>query len=416
MSTTASVARKVATVTGRRRASGLFEPMRKAAVQIVQHRMMTDEEKQEWAATVTKPWQIENGNLLSQITEERKQRMLIESLQSKLQEKINTLEVDLKENQSVLARTRESLEQLSLPVHPTYGALLAQSGNRRVFATCPKRIINKELFPAYHSQRSFRPERAETIAASIRKDDRFNGFPGMISMFELVGEAAAETRGNQVRGIVDGQHRVGAIEKLLTSGHWPEDRKVITEVYSVSDPADAARLFLQINKMQPVLDVDMVPIQAAIAESTVNGLVGGGDEGSTATGSGELTEERLRIKDEVMIKTEVDACVARLERMFPNMFKESPKCRPPHVHADTLRDILFKNAEARASAKKGADAMMAFIMSKNQSVKQSLMGSSAANATGGTSGGTATSKIQESKEFAKANTNGFYLGMSKSWY
>jgi hypothetical protein len=348
---------------------------------MVQQSMMTEEEKQEWASTVSAPWQKENRALLSMLEEERRSLAVLQRVREQTERKADSLEHELAERQAALVKVHETLNQLRAPLHPTYGQLLLESGNRRVFAACPKRLTNKELFPTYHAQRAYRPERAELIAASVRKDDRFKGFPGMISMFELVGQAAAETRGNQVRGIVDGQHRIGAVEKLLSSGHWPEDRKVVIEVFSVEDPADAARLFMQINKMQPVLDVDMVPIQAAVAESL--------EQAADA-------EEVTRIKEETAIKAEIDACVAGFEVKYAALFKETPRCRPPHVHADSLRDALFKHTEARASAKKGAGELMRFIMRKNEEIKDLIA-------------------TNDSREAAKARANSFYLGMSKAW-
>lgn len=40
-------------------------------------------------------------------------------------------------------------------------------------------------------------------------------------------------------------------------------------------------------------------------------------------------------------KKVIDGVVKRLAQMFPEMFKPSERCRPPHLHRDTLRNKLF---------------------------------------------------------------------------
>lgn len=69
----------------------------------------------------------------------------------------------------------------------------------------PNNICDARLVPVWNLQRSFRIDRAETIAkAKLKRPDM--GFPGVISIYELAGASAADGRG--FRAIIDGQHRV----------------------------------------------------------------------------------------------------------------------------------------------------------------------------------------------------------------
>ena len=38
----------------------------------------------------------------------------------------------------------------------------------------------------------------------------------------------------------------------------------------------------------------------------------------------------------------LDSAVAALAGKFPTMFKETPKCKRPHLNVDNLRDALFQ--------------------------------------------------------------------------
>ncbi len=43
-------------------------------------------------------------------------------------------------------------------------------------------------------------------------------------------------------------------------------------------------------------------------------------------------------------KAHIDEACERLRKAYPDMFKPSERCRPPHVHRDTLRNRLFHHA------------------------------------------------------------------------
>lgn len=335
---------------------------------------MTDEEKETLAMSISQP---KLKMLEAQIVEQtNKTSSLLQDL-GQFREQTVGLEKSLEEANSRIKQKEHALMTLQT-VHPTYGKLLAEMGNRRVFATFPERLCNSELFPTYEAQRAFRPERAEAIATSIRRDDRFSGFPGMVTLFEFVGEVAAQTRGHQVRGIVDGQHRVGAIRLLMESGHWPKNRLVATEVFTVREHSDAARLFMDINKMEPVKDIDMVGIKLDVAESQA---------------------ERAALEEELVIKSAVDVVIQRMQIKYAKMFSLSENCRVPNVHADTFRNALFKSLEARKVAKEqGTAGLEAWLKERNTEIKKDVNKSSSGTAA-----------------LEKAEANDFYFGMVKNF-
>lgn len=348
--------------------------------------MITEDHRESIAQPFMEPFRKKTQQLEGDLLKANQKIVGLEQEKMISKETVGNLNQELASKNQILENVVGELQMLKAPVHPTYGRLLTHSGNRRVFAAKPKKLCNKELFPTYLAQRSFRPERADAIAESMRKDDRFHGFPGVISMFELYGEAAAATRGHQVRGIVDGQHRIGAIERLLQTQQWPEDREVIIEVYSISDPADAGRLFRQINKSQPVFDIDLVPVDTSIAENS--------ESVAPAAISEEQQKERAILKEQNRVKTVIDNVTSNLQQMYPEMFKPSQKCRPPHVNVDVLRQALFESGEAR-KALQSEERLLEFVMQKNDELQKQKYAPSAA--------------------LDKAKSYGFFLGMVKTW-
>lgn len=330
----------------------------------------------------------------AQLVSPEQQRLLAQA--QVLADENRFLKEKLAKTQSTLAQTREGQEQVLREqtakdellrdrnaqlellsqrgtCHPLYGELLFQAGNRRIFSTPPTRILNKELFPIYLHQRAYQSHRAEQMAQSIRKDDRFAGFPGAIIAFELEGEAAAATKGNQVRGIVDGQHRIGAIELLVKSGHWPETRPVLMEVHTTPDPLDAARLFKQINKMQPVLDIDLAVVEAEIL----------GDKAKP---------------EHFKVKAVIDQVAETLRMQFPEMFKPSMKCQIPHVNIDVLRNKIFQDEQLRAIAQdSGPDGLLEYLLKVNDKISKLEV------------------KAFPKKGYEKAVKHGFFLGMGVEW-
>ena len=147
----------------------------------------------------------------------------------------------------------------------------------------------------------------------------------------------------QPRAIFDGQHRARAAMRLLSSSAVADgvtvkveeteanrphrassrlapkapltvsggsggmlgrhaDFDLIVEVYRVSSEAEIKKLYLEVNKGEVVKEIDLPDTLAPD------------------------------------LKSYIDGAVDKLTRSFPAMHKPSERCRPPHVHRDTLRN------------------------------------------------------------------------------
>ena len=194
-------------------------------------------------------------------------------------------------------------------VHPVFGKLVADLGYKRVYAMNPAMVCDPQKFPIWEFQRSFRRDRAIEIANFKQKDQRF-GFPGTIVGYEVEGaqeKADKRTVTAQIRGVLDGQHRIGGLQELLQRGAWPVEKPVLVEIFPVTSTDDAKDLFLEINQAQPVQAMD---------------LPGGSDGGA---------------------KNAINAACDALHEKYKPMFSSSMRCRPPHLHLDNLRQTIHDN-------------------------------------------------------------------------
>lgn len=290
--------------------------------------------------------------------------------------------------------TRTVVQQVEVPVpkpeeHPVLGEarsaptrpnqhtltpmqLLYDFGYKRVYATRATVLADPATISTWHQQRAFRPERAEAIARAKSRDASL-GLPGVVTLYELPG--------GRFRAIVDGQHRVGALRRLLLpeagqEGPWS---RVLVEVYSLPDEAHAERLFTEINSAQPVLPLDLPPSAGGAA---------------------------------VPHKAVLDAAVAALAAQYPAMFKASHSCKPPHLNVDALRDRLFQLDILAAHDLTTPDALLAWLASRNAALagltpeawdlRRPARKSAASDAT-------------FAKALAKAREHGFFLGVDSRW-
>jgi hypothetical protein len=132
-------------------------------------------------------------------------------------------------------------------LHPIMGERLIDLGYKSVFLTSVQSLARA---PIWEKQRILRPDRAARIAASKIQNGRADGIPGVITMYhnKLSGEV----------GIVDGQHRAGALLLLAQQGHWNEyARNIVVDVFTVDKEDDIAALFKEINSAEPVRLIDM---------------------------------------------------------------------------------------------------------------------------------------------------------------
>ena len=82
------------------------------------------------------------------------------------------------------------------------------------------RVEQLTAIPIWKRQRVYNSDRVKKIATDKAKSTQ-PGLPGIISLYEL---------GDGEHGVVDGQHRVGALALLLERGAWSADATVLVEV------------------------------------------------------------------------------------------------------------------------------------------------------------------------------------------
>ena len=180
--------------------------------------------------------------------------------------------------------------------HSLYGKLVCDLGFKRVYATNVSDLLN---IPTWEKQRVFKRDRARKIAREkLKKSEEESGiqFPGVITLFE----------NEEKNGVIDGQHRIGALSVLLREEHISPDQQVLTEVIQVNSEKAVENLFLEINKSEPIKLVDL-PGMSSQAERKI-----------------------------------LNAAAEELALRFPKMFKPSSRCRVPHMNSDNLRDRCFQ--------------------------------------------------------------------------
>mmetsp|Transcript_36975 Transcript_36975/g.82828 ORF Transcript_36975/g.82828 Transcript_36975/m.82828 type:complete len:408 (+) Transcript_36975:127-1350(+) len=291
---------------------------------------------------------------------------------------------------AAVPETSSSLED------PILGQLLVDlPGEKRVYlADVPKLL----LLPVWERQRVYRKDRAKQIAMDkLRKkstpgsggDGESSGsaqltFPGVIAAYEKAWEPAPELDGQSDEealakarsrfGIVDGQHRVGALRILYGRGDF--DGRVLLEVFPLGTEEAVSDLFAEINKAEPVKDVDM-PGQASDFER----------------------ETLLRV-------------TGALKTAFPDMFKDSTKCRKPHVNVDNLRDELFAAKVMERHGHIDDESLLAWILRENDLLGERGDDEWFEIAGAGKKGGAG---VAFKKALKKARAFGFFLGLENSW-
>jgi hypothetical protein len=168
--------------------------------------------------------------------------------------------------------------------------------------------------------------------------------------------------------IIDGQHRVGAINILASENRLAAGTTVLLEVHRVQNEAHIAKLFTDINRSVPVHLVDMPNVNAAD-------------------------------------KTMLSAAATTMKEQFPSMFSESIKCRMPHLNFDTLRDDIYRSKIVSKYELKSEEALIAWLRKQNQALPQLHAASWAERSSNATF----------QKALTKCKIHGFYLGLDKSW-
>ena len=158
-------------------------------------------------------------------------------------------------------------------------------------------------------------------------------------------------------------------------GFWDvNERNILVEVFETNCEEEITKLFREINSSEPVRFVDL-PQQSVIEEDK---------------------EDRVR---ETLEKT-----VSLLRDKYPDMFKASSRCRPPHVNLDVLRDDLFQSEVMNRHGELEPSTLLKMVEQVNESIKDSLH-KKMRNET----------KSTILSAWEKAKNHNFFLGMDKNW-
>jgi hypothetical protein len=105
-------------------------------------------------------------------------------------------------------------------------------------------------------------------------------------------------------------------------------------VHRVTSAAQVKSVFLELNKAESVLEVDLPDSLAPPARRTIQ------------------------------------EAVALLQEGQPAMFKPSARCRPPHVNAAVLRDALFRSRLVQMGQVGNASQLLALMQGANSRLAQ----------------------------------------------
>jgi len=266
-------------------------------------------------------------------------------------------------------------------VHPVLGPVIADLGYKRIHFVSSGRL---GTIPVWNRNRIYRNNRARSMATEKIKSMEL-GFPGAICLHEApTGQLS----------IVDGQHRVGmmaalkeTINKKLEKG---EDigtlkdtnaifERVLVEVYpepnreegddeSVDGDGYAEQVFSEINKAEPVKLIDM-PGVASKADRAI------------------ITE-----------------AVETLQDQYGAMFSASQRCRLPNVNVDNLRSAIF-----------GANLLKRHKLTTSKKLADWLLEQNAALGDEYEQTDSSKQQLISKKQWTKASSNNFYLGLESSW-
>jgi hypothetical protein len=235
------------------------------------------------------------------------------------------------------------------------------------------------------------------IASCLAKDkNQQPNLPGVITFYR--------DRAKQLKtGIVDGQHRVGALMILSEQGLWDASASnVLVDVFDTDGEEHVARLFRDINLAEPVRLVDMP---------------------EAADG---LSAQRREALNEA---------VELLEMHHRTMFKPSSRCRVPHVNKDVLRDDIFqvrtlefyfystylRRALLSATGSPRRSSLQSELMQRHglQTGAQLLAWLKKTNSRLAQTNDQEWAAMRKGKAaaaaLAKARACNFFLGMDKSW-
>ena len=275
--------------------------------------------------------------------------------------------------------------------HPIFGDLLKDFGFKKVYAMPASVLSDKKVVKVYEQQRAFRKDRAEKIA-SMKSHDRF-AVPGVISLAEGTANVKVDSSNGKNKksalseffsgpdrsvSILDGQHRVGALEIFLKQGVINPTDEVLVEVFPEVCDQKASELFTEINQAQPIRFIDMPGVM---------------DPG---------------------MKWALEGAAQHFASKYPAMFSNSVRCKLPNLNLDLFRETLHE-AEVGSRFNLANEADFITWMSaeneklSNRSEKEWIKRRPKRGK------GSTGSKLQYVKALQKAKEHGFFLGMTDVW-
>lgn len=314
-----------------------------------------EEEAQKHAAK----WEREKDAIVQQA--EAAVRARVESDLAVQQRKLafEQWKANLEAEQKVPEETAVTTEEVKdeFETHPILGRCIADLGYKRLHLTPIQSLIN---IPVWEKQRTYRHERSIQMAKDKKKTPHL-GLPGVMGIHE-------NAHTGDLR-ILDGQHRIGMLAILDQQDDTPENLKkpVLVEVYPSADEKFPKDLFTEINRAEPVKLVDMPGMVKDSSRQILN-----------------------------------DAA-ATLKDSYPDMFKASQRCRPPHLNIDNLRDALFAASVLDRHSIKNTGELVDWMRAENKRLKDEFQKEET------------RSKVPK-KAMEKADAHQFYLGLESTWY
>ena len=268
-------------------------------------------------------------------------------------------------NANLCAVPHISADLHSVPHENCLGVFLGTYGPKHLYSTSVQALADVDI---WENQRTFCPNRASELARAKQSTLGSVGFPGSITVVTAHDGSSAVC--------VDGQHRLAALTQLVNEGILEADTPAVIEVFSAPKGASpsqrnvlASAVFTDINSCEPVKLCDI-------------------------PGAMEAEEKAV-----------LDAACLALKEKFPSMFKPTSKCRPPHVHLDTLRDKLFHFNVIRQLQTGDAGDLEGWLLEQNNFVLSKIK-EDRWLAMRGRSG-----KPAVKNALAKAKKNKFWMGM-----
>lgn len=255
--------------------------------------------------------------------------------------------------------------------HPILGPALVDLGYKRIHLASAQTLSS---IPIWEKQRIYRHDRAKAMAQDKLKSIGL-GLPGVISLHE-------STEGKL--SILDGQHRVGML--TLLQEKKKDDAKInlilnqiLVEVFPQSPTAATATatattavedshaqdIFTEINKAEPVKLLDM-------------------------PGVAKVSDRRI-----------INEASSILQDTYPEMFKPSQRCRPPHLNVDNLRDAIFAAGIINKHNLKNHKALVSWILTQNEELGKKYQEECPSSIS--------VAALKKAKQY------GFYLGLDSAW-